>query len=76
MALLNRFLQLLEFLEWVVAAVDVWIDALAMSGVLALLTCLFSYEALVMVNCDRPSAAILSSTLALTLHCSFNRPNL
>lgn len=74
MALLNRFLQLLEFLEWFVAGVDAWIDAFAASGVMALVTCLLSYEALVFIGCDRISASILSSTLALTLHCGFNRP--
>ncbi|MBE7384320.1 MAG: hypothetical protein F6J95_023260 [Leptolyngbya sp. SIO1E4] len=70
MALLNRFLRLLELLE---QATDV-VEFLTTPAGIAIATCLLSYQALLVIGCDGPSAAILASATALTLHCGLNRP--
>lgn len=68
MALLNRFLQLLELLE---ETADVLTTPMGIVMAVALL----SYQALLWAGCDGLSAAILAGSTALALHCSFNRPN-
>lgn len=70
MAILNRFLRLLELLEQLTDLTDF----LTTPAGIALLTCLFSYQVLLLADCDSPSAAILASAAALTLHCGLNRP--
>lgn len=70
MAILNRFLRLLELLEQLTDCAEF----LTTPSGLAVVACLLSYEALLLAGCDGPSAAILASTAALTLHCGFNRP--
>ncbi|MGB3615344.1 MAG: hypothetical protein WBA10_16240 [Elainellaceae cyanobacterium] len=75
MALLNRFLQLLEFLEQAMDTVDSFLDRLTVPAGVSLMTCLLSYEALAHTGCDRLSSSILASAIALTLHCGLNRPN-
>ncbi|NER82449.1 MAG: hypothetical protein F6K42_23375, partial [Leptolyngbya sp. SIO1D8] len=62
MALLNRFLRLLEWLE---QATDV-IEFLTTPAGIAIAACLLSYQALLLAGCDSPTAAILASTAALT----------
>lgn len=70
MAILNRFLRLLELLE---QATDFAASLTTPPGI-AVTVCLFSYQALLLAGCDSPSAAILASAVALTLHCGVNRP--
>ena len=70
MAILNRFLRLLERLE---AAADA-AEFLASPVGLASIFCLLSYQVFLLVGCDVPTAAILASATGLTLHCTFNHP--
>jgi len=70
MALLNRFLRLLQLLERLAEGMDFLSTPEGGSAIAALL----SYQAFLMVGCDAPSAAILASASALTLHCAMNRP--
>lgn len=70
MALLNRFLRLLELLEQTAELGEF----LTTPAGLALIICWLSYQGLVLTGCDAPSAAVLASTAALTLHCGLNRP--
>ena len=71
MALLNRFLRLLKLLEQVAEFANV----LTESTGLAIIICLFSYEALLLYSCDAHSSAILASAIGLTLHCVLNQPD-
>lgn len=70
MAILNRFLKLLELLE----QASEFVDFLATPVGKVVVVTLFSHQALLLMGCDAPSAAILSIAVSLTLHCGFNRP--
>ncbi|MEL6382343.1 MAG: hypothetical protein AAFQ89_07705 [Cyanobacteria bacterium J06626_18] len=70
MAILNRLLRFLELLEHITE----FTDFLTTPTGGALLACLLSYAGLLLAGCDSPSAAILASATALTLHCGLNRP--
>ena len=70
MAILNRLLRLLELLEHLI---DVAEYLTTPAGV-SLAVCLVSYQALMLAGCDGPSAAVLASATALTVHCGLNRP--
>ncbi|PSN16345.1 hypothetical protein C7271_20305 [filamentous cyanobacterium CCP5] len=70
MAILNRFLRLLELLE----QTSQLMEELTTPMGLALGICLFSYQALWIGGCDSSSAAILASAIALALHCGLCNP--
>lgn len=70
MAILNRFLRLLELLEHAIDCADF----LTTPPGRAMMACLLSYQALLLAGCDGPTAAILASAVALTLHCGLNNP--
>lgn len=70
MATLNRFLRLLELLEQLSDIADFFTTPQGLVFASALL----SYQALLWAGCDGPSAAVLASSTALTLHCGLNRP--
>lgn len=70
MAILHRFLQLLEFLEQTTQFIEFLTTPVGMAAS----ACLVSYQVLLLLQCDSPSAAVLASAIALTLHCGFNRP--
>lgn len=71
MAILNRFLKLLELLEH---ASDV-AEFLATPTGIALSMAVFSYQALLIAGCDGPTAGILAFTIALTLECGLSHPD-
>lgn len=71
MAILNRFLRVLELLEQAAELAN-WLTG---TVELAAISALLSYGSLLLVGCEAPSAAILASTLALTLHCGLNHPD-
>ena len=71
MALLNRFLKLLEMIEGLSEA----IAFLSTPVGIAVGSCLISYEALLLIGCDAISASILAGTLALTLHSVLEKPD-
>ena len=71
MAILNRFLRLLKLLE---QAAD-FADWLTVPTGLTAIAALLSYQSLLLIGCDAPSAALLASATALTLHCGLNHPD-
>lgn len=71
MAILNRFLHLLELLEEIAAFTDF---ATTPTGV-TVVFCLLSHQALMLMGCDVSSSAVLAIAAALTLHCTVNRPD-
>ena len=71
MAILARLVRLLEWLD---QARD-FTDQLATPTGLVVVVCLTSYQALLMVNCDSSTAALLASAIAFTLHCGLHRPH-
>jgi hypothetical protein len=71
MAILNRLLRLLKLLEQMVE----FADYLTTPVGITLVFCLLSYQSLLLLQCDAPSAALLASVVALTLHCTLNRPD-
>ncbi|MEL6138152.1 MAG: hypothetical protein AAFQ61_05890 [Cyanobacteria bacterium J06626_23] len=71
MTLLNRFLQLLKWLESGQEAVAFLTDSLGLSAMLAI--CL--YGPIQVLGCDMPSAIALSCTAALTLFCLLENPD-
>ncbi len=71
MAILNRFLHLLKFLEDLAD----FCQFLNTSVGATFVFCLISYQSLILINCDAPSSAILAGAAALTFHCSVNRPS-
>ncbi|MGF1538594.1 MAG: hypothetical protein ACFB4J_19200 [Elainellaceae cyanobacterium] len=74
MAILHRFLLLLEFLDQVVDVADASIDSLTIPAGVALVTCFVSYQAMLISGCDALSSSVLASAIALPLHCGLNRP--
>lgn len=70
MALLRRFIKLLEWLE----TTQDFIYFLTQPVGLSTLTALLSYYPIQLLGCDSLSAATLSCTLALTLFCLLERP--
>ena len=70
LALLNRFLKFLELLETVG---DFIAFALSPLG-LAVGICGVSYYLLLWGQCDIPTAAILASAIALTVHSVLKHP--
>lgn len=70
MAILNRFLHFLQLLEEL-AEVGEFLKTPIGS---TLVFCGLSYQALSVMGCAAPSAAILASVAALALHCTTNRP--
>ena len=70
MAILNRLLRLLELLECIAD----FAEYLTTPVGIALFVCLVSYQSLLLARCDGPSAAVLASATALTVHCGLNRP--
>lgn len=69
MAILNRFLRLLTVIEQIAEATD---HLAAPTGIAGL--CALSYEILLIAGCDAPTAAVLASAAALTVHCGCHRP--
>ncbi len=74
MAILHRFLRLLEFLEYVADVADTMAESLTFPAGVALAVCLLSYQSLLLAGCDSLSSMVLASAVALTLHCGLNRP--
>jgi hypothetical protein len=70
MAILNR---LLRFLEWLEQSADL-ADFLTQPIGLTLLVCLFSYQALLLSGSSTADSALLASVAALALHCVISRP--
>lgn len=70
MAILKQFLRLLELLEKVAEFVHFLTTEIG----LTICFCLLCYVGLLLVQCDPPTASILASTIALTLHCTLHRP--
>jgi hypothetical protein len=71
MALLNRLLKLLELLEYLSEGIMI----LTTPPGIALGCCLWCYLALLLAGCDTPTASILASAAALTLHSVLTRPD-
>ncbi|MGF1459222.1 MAG: hypothetical protein ACFBSG_09365 [Leptolyngbyaceae cyanobacterium] len=71
MAILNRLLLLLKFLETLVEFGDFLTTPVGIAGIF----CLISYPAFTLMGCDPTAAAILASTAALTVHCTVNHPS-
>ncbi|MGD1906702.1 MAG: hypothetical protein ACFB0C_11995 [Leptolyngbyaceae cyanobacterium] len=70
MAILNRFLRFLEWLEQYAELAAFLTQPIG----LTLLTCLFSYQALLLSGCNTADSAVLASVVALALHCIIKRP--
>ncbi|MGF1512861.1 MAG: hypothetical protein ACFB5Z_04080 [Elainellaceae cyanobacterium] len=75
MAILHRFLLLLEFLDRLIDIAEASADSLTAPVATAAAACLLSYQALLLAGCDVLSSAVLSSAIALALNCGFNHPN-
>ena len=71
MPLLTKLLQFLEFLE----SLQDFLEFLTTSTGLAALLWIILYFPLQILGCDPTSAAILSSTSALSLYCLLERPD-
>ena len=71
MAILNRFLKLLELMETLSEGLNLLTTALG----IAVGDCLWNYGAFLLIGCDTPTASILSSTVALTLHIVLSGPD-
>ena len=71
MQLLARLLQFLEFLE----SLQNFLEFLITPTGLAALLWIILYFPLQILGCDTPTAAILSSTSALSLYCLLERPD-
>jgi hypothetical protein len=71
MAILNRFLQLLELIETLAAGLNF---LTTLQGI-AVSSCLWSYMAFLFIGCDAPTASILAGSVALTLHSVLRRPD-
>lgn len=74
MALLNKFLRLLEFIECFCADLadyGVWLTS-SLGLVIGL--CLLGYASLLVIDCTAPTAALLASVAALALHCVIQEP--
>ncbi|NET33699.1 MAG: hypothetical protein F6K19_17020 [Cyanothece sp. SIO1E1] len=69
MVILRQFLKLLELLEQVVNFLAAPIGCSA--GL-----CFISYQILLLSGCDAPTSAILASTIALTLYCIVQQPDI
>ncbi|MEM7648491.1 MAG: hypothetical protein AAF283_04905 [Cyanobacteria bacterium P01_A01_bin.70] len=70
MAILDRFLHFLQLLEDLAELGEFLTTPMGST----LIFCGLSYQALTVLGCAAPSAAILASTAALALHCTTNRP--
>lgn len=71
LAFLNRFLRILELLEEIA-------DFVAFLGAPiggSVLVCLMSYNILLWGRCDIPTAAILASTVAMTVYLMIKQPD-
>jgi hypothetical protein len=71
MAILNRLLYILKFLETLAEFGDFLLSSVG----IVLVVCLLSDQALLFAGCDVTTAAILASAIAMTLHCTLTRPN-
>jgi len=70
MALLNRLLQFLQFVERLSDGLLYLSTPVGLAG----LACLAGYAALLQAGCDAPSASVLSLTFALALHSALPSP--
>ena len=67
--ILSRFLGLLQLLEEVAEFADFLTSPIGSTVIF----CMLSYQVFVLMGCNIPSSAILSSTVALALHCMIDR---